>query len=167
MNQLIMGMQTLAGPQRKEFDREIDKLRQEQVGLIRSLTSQPLQRNLGPRLEYQPLTKPCHTHLLLTTSTLWQDPSTCLDFLVGDLLMMMILTMMAAEEKQRKTRIRKKQVEGNQDAGAIVIFPHHPLRVHHFSRGPQVLRNRLCARLGKHWSSLDFPGPRPNPDLIL
>lgn len=30
-NQLIMDMQKLAGPQRKEFEREIDKLRQEQV----------------------------------------------------------------------------------------------------------------------------------------
>lgn len=145
-NQLIMDMQKLADPQRKEFEREIDKLRQEQVDLIPGLTSQILEGNLGPQSKYQPPTKPCHTHLLPTMSTLWQDLSTCLDVLVGDLLMMMILTMMAAEEKQRKTRIRKKQAEGNQDAGAVVIFPHHPLRVHHLSRRPQVLRNRLCGQ---------------------
>ena len=58
LNQQAMDMQKLADLQRKDFEREIEKLRQEQTDLIRSLKSQPLEGTPGLQSNYQPGTKP-------------------------------------------------------------------------------------------------------------
>ena len=147
-NQLIMDMQKLAGPQRKEFEREIDKLRQEQVdknsrsdisnsgGKSWTAVEVPATDKAMPHSlvadDEHIMAGPFHLPGLPGGRPLDDD-----DDLDDD---------GCGRKTKKKTRIRKKQAEGNQDAGAVVIFPHHPLRVHHLSRRPQVLRNRLCGQ---------------------
>lgn len=54
LNQQIMDMQKSADLHRKDFEREIEKLRQEQKDLIRHLKPQPLEGTPGLHSNYQP-----------------------------------------------------------------------------------------------------------------
>ena len=54
MNQYNMDMKRMAESQKKDFEAEIAKLRDEQKQLIRSLKSQPLEGTSGPQIHYGP-----------------------------------------------------------------------------------------------------------------
>ena len=54
MNQYNMDMKRMAESQKKDFEAEIAKLREEQKHLIRSLKSQPLEGTSGPHIHYGP-----------------------------------------------------------------------------------------------------------------
>ena len=127
LNQQTTDIQKVADLQRKDFEREIRKLRQEQAELVRSLKSEPLEGTPGLAITYvkgkellNPLNRPNLLQLKLaagrnttlltpTTSTSLRHPLCLRVFNVEDLLMAVSqkMTMIVVGEKKKDRKVSR------------------------------------------------------------
>ena len=166
-NQLIMDMQKLAGPQRKEFEREIDKLRQEQVdknsrsdisnsgGKSWTAVEVPATDKAMPHSlvadDEHIMAGPFHLPGLPGGRPLDDD-----DDLDDD----------GCGRKTKKNKDTKKTSRGKSRRRCRRDLSSSPASCSS-SFTPTSGSEESSVRSGKHWSSLDHPGQRPKTQTLF
>ena len=171
MNQYNMDMKRMAESQKKDFEAEIAKLRDEQKQLIRSLKSQPLEGTPGLHIHYGPgkpvpqPSQPSRPIIEEVKSGSKPKHSSDDDFQEDSHQMTMTTMMTSTTREVTRTRRTRRKVErpAEEDPGADVagILLHHLHPLHRRQRQVRILRVPLHERSKGPWSVLGLVIIRP------